>query len=259
MMAGRSGSVRPLLLSLVLLSLLASGCFGGEPPADTPPAPDQRTDAASLRPVTESFSGTAMGNPAQPGVQEFPFQVPSGAVGLNGTLTWSSPAARFRLELLDPSGKVVETGRVESAGRMVLATVEPPKPGEYKYRVTAMVAVNVPFTLDVAADLIVPENNVDRRTMTLGAASFYEINLILEKDASFNVSFTASAPIKWDVHSHPEGRVKYWHQAEGTEGQLTFTAPSRGVYSVLFNNPGATDVQLQYEVMGRFRMHSHAG
>lgn len=253
--------MRPLPPALVAALVLASGCISSEsPPADEGQgAPDLRTDEAGLRPIEESFTGTATGTPAQPGVYEFPFVVPSGAVGLNGTLSTSAAGARLGLALVDPDGKVAESGYRDADGNLVVATVEPPKPGEWKYRVTATLAVNAPFRLDAVAELIVPADNVDRKTMTLGAASFYEINLILEQDASFNVSFTSSGPVKWDVHSHPGGRVKYWHEDEGTEGETSFTAPERGVYSVLFENAGATDVELRYEVVGRFRLHSHGG
>lgn len=247
------------VLPFALAALLLPGCLSPDAPAPGQPAPDLRTDDASMRAVSETFTGVATGTPAQPGTYEFPFTVPSGAVGLNGTLTWEGPAARFRLELLDPDGKLVETGRADADGAVVLATVEPPKKGEWTYRVTALLGVNVSFTLVATADLIVPENNVDRRTMQLGAASFYEINLILEKDASFNFTFTSSGPVKWDVHSHPKGGVKYWHEGEGTEAAQGFTAPERGVYSVLFENAGATEVRLSYEVAGKFRLHSHSG
>lgn len=249
----------PVSVAFAALLLLLPGCFSPDEAAPEGPAPDVRTDDASSRAISETFTGVGTGTPAQPGVYEFPFNVPSGAVGINGTLTWQGPAARFRLELLDPDGKVVETGRTDADGAMVLATVEPPKKGEWKYRVSAMLGVNVSFSLVATAELIVPENNVDRRTMQLGGRSFYEINLILEKGASFNFTFTSGGPITWDIHSHPPGGVKYWHEGTGTEASQGFTAPDRGVYSVLFENEGATDVPLQYEITGRFRLHSHSG
>ena len=251
--------MRPLPLVLALV-LLAAGCVSDEAPAGPSPPADERTDEAGLRPVSQRFTGTATGTPAQPGVYEFPFQVPSGAVGLNGTLSWTGPPGpRFALALLDPDGKVVETGRVDASGNVVLATVEPPGPGEWRYRVTATLGVNVSFALDAVAELLVPAQNVDRQTRTVGAAGFYEINLILEKDASFSFTFSSTAPVKWDVHSHPKGGVKYWHEGVGTEGGVPFTAPERGVYSVLFENPGAVDAEVRYEIVGRFRLHSHSG
>lgn len=251
-------SVRPLPLVLALLVLLP-GCLSGEKSPPAPSTPSETTDDASLRPVTQRFTGTALGTPAQPYVKEFPFPVPSGAVGLNGTLSWSLPAARLGLQLLDPDGKVVMEGYRDAEGRLVVATVEPPKPGEWRYRVTSTVAVNVSFQLDAVAELIVPASNVDRQTRVVGARSFYEVNLILEKDASFNFTFTSTGPVAWDVHSHPKSGVKYWQEGRGTEASQSFTAPERGVYSILFENEGATDVEVRYEVTGRFRLHSHSG
>jgi hypothetical protein len=250
-----------LLPAVLALLVLLPGCLSSseEPPAAPSAQPDTTTDDASLRPLTQQFTGTATATPAQPYTKEFPFAVPSGAVGVNGTLSWSVPAARMGLELVDPDGKVVERGYQDAEGRLVVATVEPPMPGEWKYRVTSTVAVNVSFRLDAVAELIVPADNVDRQTRTVGAASFYEINLILEKDAGLNFTFSSTGPVAWDVHSHPKSGVKYWHQGRGTEAAQSFTAPERGVYSILFENEGAADVEVRYDVTGRFRLHSHSG
>lgn len=246
----------PLLL---VLALLAAGCTAPEVQPDSG-RDSVATDAAGLRPIEQTFTGTATGTPAMPGVSEFVMKVPSGAVGVNGTLTWNSPApARLRLELLDPRGDVAATGWQEADGRISLATVDPPKPGEWTFRVTAQAAVNVPFSLVGRVELLVPDSNVVRDSVELGPASFYEINLIMEGNASFTLLLASGAPVRWDIHSHPPEGLKTWRSGEATEVNETFTAPERGVYSILFENPGATPVTVEYDVTGRFRMHSHGG
>jgi hypothetical protein len=248
----------PRLLLPLALALVAAGCLGDAVPQEEGPAPDAQTDLAGLRPIETSFSGTATGNPAAPYAQAFTFDVPQGAVGINATLAWSDPVARFTLELVDPYGDIVETGYPEQDGVLRVATLEPPASGTWTLRVGSILSVNVPFTLDAVTELLVPQHNVVRTSAQMNAGTFREVNVIMEKDATFNFTFEASAPVNWDVHSHPPGGVKYWQ--EGTDASFTgsFTAPERGIYSLLFENANALPVDITYEMTGAFRLHSHA-
>lgn len=252
----------------LLLAILLAGCVNGAAPEPDAPRDDTQTDDASLRPIEQTFEGSATGTPAAPFVEEFPFEVPRGAVGVNGTLLWERPPVdaplglsdMLELALLDPSGEVVSEGRRdEASGGLVVVTVEPPKPGTWTFRVSSSAAANTPFTLTAVAQLLVPEHNLLTKSLSLGGRGFYEINMILEENASFVFSYNASAPVKWDVHSHPSGEVKYWEEGSGTSGGTTFTAPSRDVFSILWENEGPLAADLSYEVDGRFRIHSHSG
>lgn len=217
--------------------------------------------------MEERFGGSATGTPAAPFVEDFSFEVPRGAVGVNGTLAWEKPpvdapfglADTFEFALLDPSGEVVADGYPDVNGHLIVVTVEPPKPGTWTFRVSSSVAANTPFTVDAVAELIVPENNTIVKSVELGQRSFYEVNLILEEGASFSFSFNASAPVSWDIHSHPPEGVKEWETGEGTTAATSFTAPSRDVFSILWENTGALPVELTFEVYGKFRIHSHSG
>lgn len=250
---------------VILVVLLFAGCVSA--PEAEAPREDTRTDDASTRPVVETFEGSATGTPAAPDEQTFVFQVPRGAVGVNGTLTYERPVVRvptgmgepFQLKLLDPAGEVVAEGYRDVDGRLIVATVEPPKPGEWTFVVTGIMAVEAPFHLEAVAELIVPADNLVAKSLTLGQRSFYEVNLIMEKDATFSFSFNASAPLVWDVHSHPPEGLKEWDAGEGATGGASFTAPARDVYSVLWENPGALPADLAFEISGAFRIHSHSG
>lgn len=252
----------------LLAILLTAGCLGGPAPEEDAPREDVATDAASLRPIAQQFAGSATGSPAAPYEERFTFDVPRGAVGVNGTLTYERPPAsvplratqQLALDLLDPDGEVASSGYEDVDGRIIVATVDPPKAGTWTFVVSSRAApVGVPYTLDAVAELIVPEHNLVAKTVRLGQRSFYEVNLILEKDASFTFSFNASAPVRWDVHSHPPSGLKEWETGEGATGGMSFTAPDRDVYSVLWENPGALPADLRFEVGGKFRMHSHSG
>lgn len=247
--------VRPLLL--VALALVAAGCLGPEAAPATPPA-DAKTDAMGLRAISQEFSGTALGTPATPYNQSFTLDVPTGAVGVNATLAWSDPVARFMLDLVDPDGETMAKGYPESDGRLVAATVDPPRSGTWTFFVRSSLAANVPFTLNATAELIVPDDNLVRQTTTLQTPGFNEVNVIMEANASFAFSFNASAPIHWDVHSHPGTEVKYWQQGTDASKTSSFTAPERGIYSLLFSNDSPVPAELSFEMRGKFRLHSHA-
>lgn len=255
-------------LAPALALALVSGCLGQPDAPDGEPRGDVRTDDASTRPVTQRFSGSATGSPVAPFDARHPFEVPRGAVGVNGTLSYARPAADipvraarpFALELLDPDGEVVATGYEDVEGRLVVATVDPPKPGAWTFVVrSTTTVVEMEYALDAVAELIVPEHNLVVKSVTLGQRSFYEVNLILEADSSFVFSFNASAPVRWDVHSHPPEGVKEWEAGEGTAGGASFVAPARDVYSILWENGGALPIELRFEVDGKFRIHSHSG
>lgn len=253
--------------AFVFALVVASGCLGGGVPEAEAPREEQQTDAASTRPVEERFSGSATGTPAAPFSEDFAFEVPRGAVGVNGTLAWERPpvdapfglGSTFDFQLLDPAGEVVAEGYSDVNGHLIVVTVEPPKPGTWTFRVMSSAAAGTPFTVDAVAELIVPEDNTVVKSLELGQASFYEVNLILEEGASFSFSFNASAPVRWDIHSHPPEGLKEWETGEGTSGAAEFTAPSRDVFSILWENPGALPVELSFEVYGNFRIHSHSG
>lgn len=250
--------MRHLLAPVLVLGALLAGCVGDAPAPQDEPQGDVQTDDMSSRTLEADFSGTALGTPAQPQVHEFPFSVPTGAVGVNATLAWTSPASRFLLELVDPDGEVAAEGYPETEGRLVAATVDPPRSGEWTLRVVASLAVNEPFTLRAVAELIVPDDNLVRQTATLRTPGFNEVNVIMEANATFTFAFNASGDVKWDVHSHPPGGVKYWDQGVSASHAGAFTAPERGIYSLLFQNQGPVPVEITFEMRGRFRLHSHA-
>lgn len=244
------------LVALLVLALVSAGCFAAE---SAPPAPvggDASTDAMSSRVIEKDYSGTILGTPAQPGTVEFKLDVPTGAVGVNATLEWADAAARLALTLIDPDGEVAARGVNEKQGRITAATEDRPRSGTWTLRVTSTLAVNAPFKLKGVAELIVPEENVVRQTTQL--RTFNEVNVIMEANDSFTFAFQAGGPVQWDVHSHPGSEVKYWQQGEDAKADGAFTAPERGIYSLLFRNKGVAPVDLTFEMKGRFRLHSHA-
>lgn len=251
--------VRPLAAVILFASLLAAGCLGEEV-AEPAAAPEEvQTDDASLRPIVETFSGSVSGTPVAAGESPFEFTIPQGAIGLNGTLLFEPAQLPIDLTLIDPNGEVVETGYPAQDGMLIVATVEPPMSGTWTYLVTSESPVPVSFTLEAVAELLVPQDNEVVKTVQLGGgAGFYEVNVIMEENATFTFAFNASQPINWDVHSHPPEGVKYWERGTDASAAGTFTAPARGIYSLLFHNENALPADVTFEMRGAFRLHSHA-
>ena len=262
----RAVRVRAVAFVFVVSLAAAAGCLSADAPV-VEPRGETLTDEASTRPVVEQFSGSATATPAQPFSEDFSFDVPRGAVGVNGTLAWDRPpvdaplglADTFEFALLDPDGEVVAEGYPDVDGHLVVVTLDPPRPGTWTFRVASSVAADTRFTVDAVAELIVPDDNAVVKSLELGQRSFYEVNLILEEGASFSFSFNASAHVVWDIHSHPPEGLKEWEAGEGTTGASAFTAPSRDVFSILWSNEGALPVELSFEIYGKFRIHSHSG
>lgn len=256
------GRVRPL--ALLAIALLAAGCLGPEPAPETP-REDTETSEATSRPIQAQFTGSATATPAQPFVQDFPVEVPRGAVGVGGNLSWERPpidaplglANTFDFALVDPDGEVVDDGYTDVDGKIVVTTIDPPRPGEWIFRVSSDAALDTPFKVDTEIVLLVPEHNTIVKSLELRA--FYEVNLILEEGDSFSFSYNSTDAVNWDIHSHPPEGVKYWEEGTGTTGASSFTAPARDVYSILWENAAALPVQLSFEVDGKFRTHSHSG
>jgi len=250
----------------LLLAMAMAGCL--DTPAVEPPeaSEDVATDATASRGVEETFTGVATATPATPEEHRFEIVVPSGAVGVNGTLTFTNPTCAnglqrcFRLSLLDPDGEVAATGWAEAAERVSLGTEAPPKPGTWTFVVTAMQAAQTPFELLAGIELLVPQDNVVRRTIELGPTSFYEINTLMEEGATFVYAFDAgSTALVWDIHSHKDGQTTTHEEGTDPAINVTFTAPARGGYSALLQNTQPTPVAVTFEVRGAFRLHSHGG
>lgn len=89
---------------------------------------------------------------------------------------------------------------------------------------------------------------------TLDPGGFEERNVRMDADWSVTYNWSADAAVYFDVHSHQGAEVTYHVQNRSTDGTVgTFTAPSRRVYSVYWENRGQQDpVALTWSLDGRF-------
>ena len=76
---------------------------------------------------------------------------------------------------------------------------------------------------------------------TLAAHGANELNFNMPAGGKMSYELNASAPVDWDVHSHPANEVKEW--ATGSKARHangSFEAPTADVYSVYVSATGST-------------------
>lgn len=86
------------------------------------------------------------------------------------------------------------------------------------------------------------------RTLTVGPGEIVELNLKMPADATARATFTASAPLEWNTHSHPDGKLLTFTQGTDATGELSLSAQVADVYSMMWKNAGATPATLELRV-----------
>ena len=76
-----------------------------------------------------------------------------------------------------------------------------------------------------------------RRHFAITPGTFAEANLTMRAGAIVTADFAASAPLRWNVHSHAGGETIIHAKGEGASGAIRFTAPKGGVFSYLWEAP----------------------
>lgn len=102
-----------------------------------------------------------------------------------------------------------------------------------------------------------PANSFERE-VALSPGSFVEVNLAMNDSAelAYRWSTAPEATIAFDVHSHAGGEVRYHERANATSGEGSFTAPSEGTYSLLWENTADEEITVDVAIEGDFRIDS---
>lgn len=257
------------ILVLLILPLVVAGCV--QVPASEKTSLGNEDDALSHvhAHALHAFDGRLTGTPAAPVFESFEFPVPAGTTEIRANLTWASRAAVLELALLDPNGDEVETGFGETPTSRALATVQPPEPGNWTLRVTAVRALDEAFLANAVIadgspefreiqDTYEVEPRLPQRELARAVqpGGYAEVNLILEPGASFAYGWTSSAPVYFNIHYHADGATERAVETTETELAGNFTAPFLQVFSLLWRNEGLTPVTVDAQVEGVFREHS---
>lgn len=105
-----------------------------------------------------------------------------------------------------------------------------------------------------------PATTIERER-AVDPGSFVEANLAMNHSAelTYRWSTSPSAEVAFDVHSHPSrGEVAYHDRYNASEGEGSFTAPSEGTYSLLWENRGEEPVTVSFHIAGDVELVSTA-
>ena len=86
------------------------------------------------------------------------------------------------------------------------------------------------------------------RTETIAPGGHFEINLSFASATLTKATFKASAPVSWNVHSHPASGMVEHQKGASASGEIAFQPSAAGVYSFLWKNDGAAAVTIEVTV-----------
>lgn len=124
----------------------------------------------------------------------------------------------------------------------------------------AAAAVLLAVTLVGCTSSPAPAANTVERTVEISAGEFFEANLEMNESSHLTYEWTTAdgSQVAFDVHSHTYTGVRYHARDNGSAGQGTFTAPSNGTYSLLWENPGDEPATVELTIEGDFVVESFA-
>lgn len=105
-----------------------------------------------------------------------------------------------------------------------------------------------------------PATTIERER-TVEPGSFVEANLAMNGSAelTYRWSTSPSTEVAFDVHSHPSrDEVAYHERYNATGDEGSFTAPSEGTYSLLWENRGEEPVTVSFRIEGEVELVSIA-
>jgi hypothetical protein len=98
----------------------------------------------------------------------------------------------------------------------------------------------------------------DEKTVTLAPHSGIEVKAHMAKGDHFIFRWTATAPIRMDMHGEPshgkEGEFStYWKQKDLSEAQGSFTAPFDGTHGFYWRNGSEKPVTITLKTAGFYK------
>lgn len=249
----------------VFLAAILGGVSSGLPvPAQEGMFPARTISAPSEPPgervevfTNSSFSSVTAG-PLNEWEQELPFRVDPWAFNLSARLEWGSSQSEFTGRLVDPNGDTAAhleiTGPTTAIGIVDVNLY----PGPWVLVINSDQAI-----MDtVAASVKAEEGTAGERTFE-GTATvtdrFLELNFWMDPGDHFHYHWSvpaAHAPVYWDIHTHPDGEVRYHEQGEAGQRQGDFVAGNEQIYSILWAPAGDRGFTIEYQITGTMRLHS---
>jgi hypothetical protein len=95
----------------------------------------------------------------------------------------------------------------------------------------------------------------DEKTITLAPHTGMEVKAVMKAGDSFQFRWTATGPVRADMHGEPLGAKDdefsdYWKQKDLSSGQGAFTAPFAGTHGWYWKNRGEVPVTITVKLDG---------
>ncbi len=233
---------------VIVASILAATVLGAVSQIMDLGSDDMDDDPLPSEGRTYTFSGSLTSTAAAPRTQSGTFDVPAGIDSMTATLTWTPAQFDLSVLLTDPNGDHVEA--------RPSAEIQGPAPGQWRYVVRSDLAVDASWELTIVVGDGAP--NLLANTILLNPGVFYEINTMMDNNATiyFQWTIVEDAEVDFNLHTHFDDEVDYPIRYTAASGAGNYTAQREGGHSLMWENPGGTPLRLQYRVWGDYELDS---
>lgn len=154
---------------------------------------------------------------------------------------------------IDPTGVGKALGLTRMAGGAEADEADTPE-------VAAPAAIDALEIPDQTKDTIEARTawRSDEESLTLAPHSGIEVKANMARGDHLIFRWTASAPVRMDMHGEPKGGKEdefttYWKQKDLTQAQGAFTAPYEGTHGWYWRNGGETPVTITLKTQGFYK------
>lgn len=88
------------------------------------------------------------------------------------------------------------------------------------------------------------------KSETIAPGKAVEVNVSFPAASHVTGKFKSSAPVAWNVHSHPAGGMVEHQKGTSAAGDILFSPQSPGVYSFMWKNEGTEPVTIDVTLSG---------
>jgi hypothetical protein len=106
----------------------------------------------------------------------------------------------------------------------------------------------------------IPGTSNPTEVVDLAAQGFAEVNLVMEENQTIDYAWATREgdAAGFNIHSHEDGKTTYHAEGSYARTSGTFTAPQPRIYSLMWENPGATPLTIDLDLRGQFQVLSQS-
>jgi hypothetical protein len=255
-------------LVFVFLSAVLGGVSSGlpvpaqsammNPPSLGVPSPSPGEHVVEYKNTTFQITGS----PVAPAQQEFPFEVDHWAFAMTARIEWTTQSNMIDAWLVDPNGDTVAR-LTPSQGTTAQTHVDVNLyPGTWVLLMETSQSLMESVHASIKLERGTAQERVLEGTVHVSADGFFEINFWMDPGDHFHYHWhvpDAHGPVHWDIHTHPDGEVRYHERGEAHDGEGDFISGNEQIYSIMWLPLEDRSFTITYRVEGSFRLHSIYG